>query len=858
MISVALRGLAGRKFRAVLSSLAIVLGVAMVSGAYVLTDTIDKAFDAIFVDSYAGTDAVVSGRDAGISFEGESAEAPPVSESLVETVRGVDGVEVATGTVFDERAKLIRPDGEEIDTGGAPSLGFGIDTAPEYDRFNPLNLLEGRWPTAEGEIVIDVGTAEDEEFSVGDRIGVAAIGRARQFEIVGLARYGDVESLGSATFALFDISTAQRLFGKPAQIDAVQVAAETGVTPDELVRRIERAIPPTATAQTGAEQASDDSGEIATFTSIIRYFLLSFAGIALFVGAFVIFNTLSITVAQRTREFATLRTIGASRRQVLTAVILEALAIGLIASVLGLFLGLGLAVGLNELFIALNLDLPQTETVFALRTVIVSLAVGVLVTLFAGLAPALRATRVPPIAAVREGAELPRSALSRFAPYIAAVTVLIAVVALAYSMLSDDIATGSRFLLMGVGCLALFIGVALLSPRLVKPLARVVGIPARRVGGAAGRLAEGNAQRNPGRTAATAAALMIGVALVTFVAVLAQGIRVSNSDAIERQIGSDYVVTSQDGYSEFVAAAGDAVADAGGTELVTQIRQELGEVAGSGRNVTGLEPETVTQAFNLRWEDGSDEVIADLGAGGAIMPSNFAEDENLVVGDRVSVRSIDNKSRTFVLKGIYEGTPFYPLLGSISISQQAFDSLYERPRNRFTLVNVPGDPTQTQKTEIEQALTAFPDTRVFTRQEWIDKEEDEINQFLSLLYVLLALSVIISLFGMVNTLVLSVFERTRELGMLRAVGMTRRQIRRMVRHESVITALIGAALGLPLGIFLAALATQALSQYELQFSIPYGSLVVFTIVAILAGIAAAILPARRAARLNVLQALQYE
>jgi putative ABC transport system permease protein len=858
MISVALRGLAGRKFRAVLSSLAIVLGVAMVSGAYVLTDTIDKAFDAIFVDSYAGTDAVVSGRDAGISFEGESAEAPPVPESLVETVRGVDGVEVATGTVFDERAKLIAPDGEEIDTGGAPSLGFGIDTAPEYDRFNPLNLLEGRWPTADGEIVIDVGTAEDEDFSVGDRIGVAAIGRARQFEIVGLARYGDVESLGSVTFALFDIRTAQRLFGKPGQIDAVQVAAETGVTPDELIRRIERAIPPTATVQTGAERAADDSGEIATFTSIIRYFLLSFAGIALFVGAFVIFNTLSITVAQRTREFATLRTIGASRRQILTAVIVEALVIGLIASIIGLFLGLGLAVGLNELFVALNLDLPQTDTVFALRTVIVSLAVGVLVTLFAGLAPALRATRVPPIAAVREGAELPRSAVSRFAPYIAAVTVLIAVVALAYSMLSDDIATGSRFLLMGVGCLALFIGVALLSPRLVKPLARVVGIPARRVGGAAGRLAEGNAQRNPGRTAATAAALMIGVALVTFVAVLAQGIRVSNSDAIERQIGSDFVVTSQDGYSEFVAAAGDAVADAGGTEVVSQIRQELGEVAGSGRNVTGLEPETVTQAFNLRWEDGSNEVISDLGAGGAIMPSNFAEDESLVVGDRVTVRSIDNKSRTFVLRGIYEGTPFYPLLGSISISQQAFDSLYDRPRNRFTLVNVPGDPTAAQKTRIERALTAFPDTRVFTRQEWIDKEEDEINQFLSLLYVLLALSVIISLFGMVNTLVLSVFERTRELGMLRAVGMTRRQIRRMVRHESVITALIGAALGLPLGIFLAVLATQALSQYELQFSIPFGSLIVFTLVAILAGIAAAILPARRAARLNVLQALQYE
>ena len=858
MIGVALKGLAGRKFRAVLTSLAIVLGVAMISGAYVLTDTIDSAFDAIFVDSYAGTDVVVSGREVDISFEGESAAAPPVPESLVETVRTVDGVEVAAGSVFDERTKLLKPDGDAIETGGAPSLGFGIDTSPEYERFNPLNLLEGRWPVADGEVVIDVGTADDEDFSVGETIGVAGIGPAQDFEIVGIARYGEVASLGSITFALFDVPTAQRLFGKEGQVDAIQIAAAAGVAPEVLVGQIEGELPPTASAQTGAEQAADDSGEIATFTSIIRYFLLSFAGIALFVGAFVIFNTLSITVAQRTREFATLRTIGASRRQVLAAVILEAFAIGLLASIVGLFLGLGLALGLNELFIALNLDLPQTDTVFALRTVIVSLLVGVLVTVLAGLAPALRATRVPPIAAVREGAELPRSALSRFAPYIAGVTVVIAVVALAFSMLSDDLATGSRFLLMGVGCLALFIGVSLLSPRLVKPLARVVGIPARRIGGAAGTLAERNSQRNPGRTAATAAALMIGIALVTFVAVLAQGIRVSNIDAIERQIGSDYVITSQDGYSEFVAAAGDAVAETEGTELVTQIRQELGEVAGSGRNVTGLEPGAVTEAYNFRWEEGSDEVIRELGSGDAILPSNFAEDENLAVGDRISVRSVDNRSRTFVVRGIYEGTPFYPLLGSISISQQAFDSLYERPRNRFTLVNVPDDPTEAQKTRIENSLAAFPDTRVFTRQEWIDKEEREINQFLSLLYVLLALSVIISLFGMVNTLVLSVFERTRELGMLRAVGMTRRQIRRMVRHESVITALIGAALGLPLGIFLAALATQALSQYELQFAIPLTSLIVFTIVAILAGMAAAILPARRAARLDVLRALQYE
>jgi putative ABC transport system permease protein len=856
VIRVALRGMAGRKLRAILTAIAIVLGVAMMSGAYVLTDTIDKAFDTIFIESYAGTDAVVSGKDAGISFEGESAQAPPIPEETLEQVREVDGVEVATGSVFDDQTKLLKADGEAVDTGGAPSFAFGIDTAPEYDRFNPLNLVEGRWPSDSGEIAVDEGVADDENLQIGNRIGVAALGPAKQFEIVGIARYGDLSSLGSATFAILDIPTAQRLLDKEGQLDSVQAAAEDGVTAEELTRRIATALGSDVTVRTGVEQADEDSSEIATFTKIIRYFLLSFAGIALFVGAFVTFNTLSITVAQRTRELATLRTIGASRRQVLTSVIVEAFVIGLGASIVGLFSGLGLAVGLNELFKALNLDLPQTQTVFATRTIVVSLLVGTLVTVFAGLFPALRATRVPPIAAVREGATLPRGRLARFTPYIAAVIVVLAVLALSYGTLADDIATGDRFALLGIGVLSLFIGVAMLSSRLVVPLVKVVGIPARRIGGIAGRLAEGNSQRNPGRTAATAAALMIGIALVTFVAVLAQGLRVSNSDAIERQIQADLIVTSQDGYSEFPAAVGDAAGDASGVETVSNVRQDVAEIDGHAGNLTGLD-ERIQEVYDFRWKQGSDAMLSQLGDDGAVLPSNFAEDNDIAVGDTITVRSTENETNDFVVRAIYEGSPFYPLLGSASVSRQAFDEFYDRPRNRFTLVNVSNEPSAT-KPQIESALEDFPDTRVQTRQEWIDKEDREIQQFLLLLYVLLALSVIISLFGMVNTLALSVFERTRELGMLRAVGMTRRQVRRMVRHESVITALIGAALGLPLGIFLALLVTRALSQYDLQFAIPTGSLIVFVIVAVIAGLLAAILPARRAARLRVLEALQYE
>jgi putative ABC transport system permease protein len=856
VIKVALRGMAGRKLRAILTAIAIVLGVAMMSGAYVLTDTIDKAFDTIFVESYAGTDAVVSGKEAGFSFEGESAQAPPIPEETLTRVREVEGVAVATGSVQDFQTKLLKPDGDPVDTGGAPAFAFGIETDPEYERFNPLNLVEGRWPSGNGEVAVDEGVAESENLKLGDRIGVAAVGPAQQYELVGIAKYGDLSSIGSATFAIFDVPTAQKLLDKEGQLDAVQAAAEDGVTPDELTRRIQGALGADVTVRTGVEQADEESGEIATFTKIIRYFLLSFAGIALFVGAFVIFNTLSITVAQRTRELATLRTIGASRRQVLTSVIVEAFVIGLVASVVGLFAGLGLAVGLNELFKALDLDLPQTQTVFATRTVIVSLLVGTLVTVFAGLFPALRATRVPPIAAVREGATLPRGRFARVTPFIAGAIVVLAVLALAYGTLADDIATTDRFALLGIGVLSLFIGVAMLSSRLVVPLAKVVGIPARRIGGAAGKLAEGNAQRNPGRTAATAAALMIGIALVTFVAVLAHGLRVSNSDAIERQIQADLIITSEEGYSEFPAAVGDAVEDARDIETVSNVRQDIAEIDGNAGNLTGLDIR-IDEVYDFRWVEGSDELLLRLHEDGAVLPDNVAEDNDLAVGDTFAVRSTDNKTKDFIVRGIYDGSPFYPLLGSASVSQAAFDNLYDRPRNRFTLINVPGDP-EAAKAGVEQAVEGFPDTRIQTRQEWIDKEDSEIQQFLLLLYVLLALSVIISLFGMVNTLVLSVFERTRELGMLRAVGMTRRQVRRMVRHESVITALIGAALGLPLGIFLALLVTRALSQYDLQFALPTVSLIVFVLVSIIAGLVAAVLPARRAARLNVLRALQYE
>ncbi len=594
------------------------------------------------------------------------------------------------------------------------------------------------------------------------------------------------------------------------------------------------------------------------FTKFFSYFLLAFAGIALFVGAFVIFNTFSITVAQRTREFATMRTIGASRRQVLASVILESLVIGLVASLIGLGLGVLLAEGIESLFRSLGVELPTADRVFATRTVVVSLIVGVGITLLAGLFPALRATRVPPIAAVREGATLPHSRFARFTPWIAAIASVVALLALARAMFADELGTGDRLLSIAGGVLLLFLGVAMLSSHLVKPIASVVGLPARSVGGVAGRLASGNAVRNPGRTAATAAALMIGIALVSFIATLTNGMKASNREAIEEQILADYVVTSQDGYTPFVAAAGDALAASSLPEVVTSVRSEVGQVNGDTAEIGGIEPDTIAAAYRFVWQEGDDGVLATLGTTSAVVSSNFAEDHDITVGSVLTLRSTADRTADVTVVGTFEPPPFYPLLESVNVSTELFDSLYDRPRNRWTWANVAGDSTDENRAQMEVAIAGYPDTQLETREEWIDREDADFNQFISFLYVMLTLAVFVSIFGMINTLVLSVYERTREIGMLRTIGMTRRQVRRMIRQESVITALIGAALGLPLGIFLAALVNRALSEFDVRFSIPWLQLVVLTIVAIVIGILAAIMPARRAAKLNPLEAIAYE
>jgi putative ABC transport system permease protein len=847
----ALKSLFSRKLRSALTAIAIVLGVAMISGTYVLTDSISNAFDAIFTQSYRGTDAVISGKSAfDLSDQGLTTD-PAFDASLLPTVRELPDVQAAIGGVGGE-AQLIGRNGKAIVFGGAPNLGFSVD--PSQPDFNSLTLVDGRWPK-NGEVVVDRSTAGKKDIAIGQEIGVQAEGPVVRLRVSGLVKFGGVSTIGGATLAGFNLETAQQLFHKAGKLDQIRVSAKSGVSESKLTAEINKVLPAGTQVRSGNGQAASDAKDTNSFISFLQTFLLSFAGVALFVGAFVIANSLSITIAQRTREFATLRTLGASRRQVLRSVIIEALVVGIVASVAGLFLGLALGKGLFSLFDAVGFTLPNNGLTFQTRTVVVALLVGVLVTLLASLRPALRATRVPPIAAVREGAKLPEGRLRRYRPIATGLVAVLGFAALVYGLFG---ASGTKGVLiwMGLGALLVFVGVSLWSSHIVVPLARVLGWPAKRIGGAAGSLARDNARRNPQRTASTAAALMIGLALVTLVATLATSIiETFNSAVDDLARGEFYAITAQNNFSPIPIAAGQAAAKTPGLESISDVRAGDMNIYGNTRTLTAVDP-GIGKVITLNWKDGSQAVLADLGDTGAFIDDNFANNHDLTTGSSVVLLTPTGKTLAFTIKGIFKppagGSPF----GPVTISTKTFDANYDEPKNIYSFVTMKGGVTDANTAALNRQLDGFPNAKVADGDQFKKNQVSGLKSVLNVLYVLLALSVLVSVFGIVNVLVLTVFERTREIGMLRAIGMTRRQVRRMIRHESVITSLIGAVIGCALGLVLAALLIARVD--EINFFTPWGQLVIFLIAAIIVGIIAAIFPARRAARLNPLEALQYE
>jgi putative ABC transport system permease protein len=854
MLKVGLRGVFVRKLRALLTALAVFLGVSLMTGTYVLTDTFTNSFGQIFSESNVGTDVAVVPTEA-VDSEG-GAQPPGMPAGLLADVRDVEGVAEAAGGIFANGVSLIDEDGDRIGSTQAPA--FGASVQPK--RFDVFDYAEGRPPRTADEVAVDKLSADNEDLAVGDRITVSGSEAARDYEIVGVATLGEVDSFGGATVAILSLGEAQRLADKRNEFDQISIAAAEGVDPAELKRRVAAVMPTSVEVRTGEENAQQQTDDIEDDLGFLKTALLIFAWIALFVGAFTIFNTFSITVAQRTREFGMLRTLGASRRQVLTSVLLEALVIGVIGAGLGALAGIGVASGLNTLFKTFGIDLPNTGNVIETRAIAVPLGVGMGVTLLAAIIPAIRATRVSPMEALRDQATTPSRRRHRVVTALALFLSVAGVVAICVGLFAGIESTSRAALLLGLGAVLLFFGTALLSPRFVAPLASAVGVPLERVRKLTGRLARENAVRNPGRTATTAAALMIGLALVTFVAVFAAGVKGSIDDAIEKSLTGDLTLQHEDGFSPIPAAAARVVAAVDGVGAVGSIRFADGDVRETGDTsfITAVDPAEAGSVLEFDWEEGSDATLEAMTRIDAVVDDAWATDNDIDVGDTLSVTTPASRKAVYTVRGTIKDSA--DLYGDFVITQEALEEDFRQHQEGMILLNfAEGADPDAVRTEVEAVVDRdFPVVEVLDQEGVKDKIGEQIGQLVNLLYALLSLAVIVSLFGIVNTLTLSIYERTRELGLLRAIGMSRRQVRQLVRYEAVITALLGALLGSILGTFFAVIVSRPLADEGFTLSFPVGTLIILFILAALAGVLAAILPARRAARLDVLEALAYE
>ncbi|MGO9320822.1 MAG: ABC transporter permease [Solirubrobacteraceae bacterium] len=857
MLSLVLRGFLQRKLRVLLTAIAIALGVALMAGTYVLTDTINRSFAGIFQTANQGHDVVITptktlGSKAPL-------ETTPITERMLAQVRATAGVAQAAGSIFSV-ATFLDAHGKRLTTGGAPA--FVASEVPK--RFEPFTAVSGRFPTSAGQLTIDEATAERSGLKLGQQMIIAGSASARRYTIVGIMKFGGGQSFGGAGAALLTLPEAQRVAGEQGAFDQIDVGARPGVTPGELRDRIRAVLARTVEVRTGAQQAATESSELESNLSFLRTFLLVFAYVSLVVGAFIIFNTFSITVAQRTREFGLLRTLGASRRQVMQTVVFEGLLLGVVGAVLGLLGGIALAPALDGLFKAFGADLPDSGTVLETRTIVVSLLVGVTVTLLAGLAPALRATRVPPLAAMREGVEIPRRELTESVVFARAG--IVAVVFVIIGLLLGQGIVPVLFVIFAVYVTVLVAGLARGGRahryRVVPALARAIGwLVSWR--GITARLARENSIRQPGRTLITAAALTVGLALVTFVAVLAAGTKATINQAVSSSFAGNLIVENSSVNSEAAIPAilAPALRRVPGVQSVTPIAFTMGRLHGSSSNasITAIEPSTFERTYRVEWKQGSNATLLELGSTGTVLTKNYASARHLKVGQSVSVLTPTGQHVTLVVRGIANDNA--RLLGNLTITLPLARAAFGQREDALDFVTyAPGAGDAQVQPAVDRLLASqFPQARSRTAAQFKQDQANQVNTLLALIYVLLALSVIVSLFGIVNTLILSIYERTRELGMLRAIGASRRQIRQMIRYESVITALIGGVFGLVIGVVGAILVTTlTLSESGYVQSIPVGTLVILLFVAALAGVVAAQLPARRAARLDVLGALASE
>jgi putative ABC transport system permease protein len=838
MRNVTLKGLLAHKLRLLLTALAIILGVTFISGTFILTDTLHSTFTSLFSSVYSKIDFQVRGV---AQFGGDTSNAvrEPFPESLLAKVRSVPGVEGASGSV-QGYAQLIAPDGKAIANGSSPTEGMNYD--PDK-RVPVLNIVQGGPPVTASDVVVDAATAQKYGFRVGQRVRILFVGPSRTFTISGIVQFGTAGDLAGATLAGFTLPTAQAVLNETGELNYINAITDPGADKATVQRDIAKVLPPGVEVVTGQTVADENTNAIDQSLSFFNDALLVFAFIALFVGAFTIYNTFSIIVGQRTRELALLRAVGASRRQVFGSVLAEAAVVGFISSAVGIGVGVLTALGLKALISGFGITLPSGPLVFESRTVIVGLLVGTGVTVVSAIGPARHAVRIPPVAVLtdRPGDGDRAAGLRRRTIWGTGLTVA------GVAMLAVGLAK-SATPLVGLGAICLFIGVAMLAPAAARPLSGAIGSPFARLLGEPGKLGQENSMRNPRRTAQTASALMVGLALVSAMAVFGASLSDTVTSGVDRSTNASLILTSTSQGSGFSSLVPTVAAKTKGVTVETTLYQGQFLGQGSLQALTGVATQHLSDTVILSMTSGSS---AALDNGELLIDSSTAISKHLSVGDTVPVKFAKTGTTMLRIGGVYRVNA---LVGSYLVSSGFFLANFQQPAPFVVLLRTTGS-----KTAVQNALSGYPNVQVQSRDQYEQSQAKNVDTLLGLVYALLALAVIIALIGIVNTLMLSVIERTHEIGLLRAVGMRRRQVRSMIRAEAVILSIFGAVLGVVIGTPMGLALVASLRQDGLtETSVPYFTLVIFLIVAAVLGLIAAGWPARRAAKLDVLAAIATE